>query len=295
MVARRLRREPHLHEGGRPRGRAGRRLAAASPCAGVHRRRGQEVRRRPGRAPRRPDHVLRLPLAVPAAPRARHRARVPLARQPVAAPRPPRLRAGRLPGHRSAAAQERRGAGRERARPGDRSARARLGLTGVAQAAQHAMAQVWSISVARRPSFFPRLARSLLVLGVLALAIGATTALTAVATLVPSSIVVTVGSTALLVVAQRRALLARVPRARRRTRSRHASCGPARSWAGWRGPGSRRSAAGWWRANSATPASSTAPSVSCSACCSSCTSRRRSSSTPRRSTWSGRATSLRGR
>ncbi len=51
------------------------------------------------------------------------------------------------------------------------------------------------------PSFFPRLARSLLVLGVLALAIGATTALTAVATLVPSSIVVTVGSTALLVVA----------------------------------------------------------------------------------------------
>ena len=34
------------------------------------------------------------------------------------------------------------------------------------------MAQVWSISVARRPSFFPRLARSVLVLGVLALAIG---------------------------------------------------------------------------------------------------------------------------
>jgi YihY family inner membrane protein len=74
------------------------------------------------------------------------------------------------------------------------------GSLGVAQAAQHAMAQVWAIAVARRPSFFPRLARSLLVLGVLALAIGATSALAAVATLVPSSIVVTVVSTALLVV-----------------------------------------------------------------------------------------------
>jgi YihY family inner membrane protein len=74
------------------------------------------------------------------------------------------------------------------------------GSLGVAQAAQYTMAQVWSISVARRPSFFPRLARSVLVLGVLALAIGATTALAAVATLVPSSIVVTVASTALLVV-----------------------------------------------------------------------------------------------
>jgi inner membrane protein YhjD len=74
------------------------------------------------------------------------------------------------------------------------------GSLGVAQVAQHAMAQVWNISVARRPSFFPRLVRSLLILGVLALAIGATTALAAVATLVPSSIVVTVVSTALLVV-----------------------------------------------------------------------------------------------
>jgi YihY family inner membrane protein len=74
------------------------------------------------------------------------------------------------------------------------------GSLGVAQASQHAMAQVWSISVSRRPTFLPRLARSLLILGVLALAIGATTALAAVATLVPSSIVVTVVSTALLVV-----------------------------------------------------------------------------------------------
>ena len=74
------------------------------------------------------------------------------------------------------------------------------GSLGVAQVAQHAMAQVWSVSVARRPSFFPRLVRSLLILGVLALAIGATTALAAVATLVPSSFIVTGTSTALLVV-----------------------------------------------------------------------------------------------
>jgi len=73
------------------------------------------------------------------------------------------------------------------------------GSLGVAQVAQHAMAQVWNIEVARRPSFFPRLARSVLVLGVLALAIGGTTAVAAVATLVPSSIVVTAVSTALLV------------------------------------------------------------------------------------------------
>jgi inner membrane protein YhjD len=73
------------------------------------------------------------------------------------------------------------------------------GSLGVAQAAQHAMAQLWSISVPRRPSFLPRLARSVLVLGVLAVAIGATTGMAAVATLVPSSVAVTVVSTALLV------------------------------------------------------------------------------------------------
>jgi YihY family inner membrane protein len=74
------------------------------------------------------------------------------------------------------------------------------GSLGVAQAAQHAMAQVWNISVPRRPSFLPRLARSLLILGVLAVAIGVTTGLAALATLVPSSIVITVVSTGLLVV-----------------------------------------------------------------------------------------------
>jgi YihY family inner membrane protein len=74
------------------------------------------------------------------------------------------------------------------------------GSLGVAQAAQHAMAEVWNIEMPRRPSFFPRLARSLLVLSVLALAVGATTALAAVATLVPSSVAVSVVSTVLLVV-----------------------------------------------------------------------------------------------
>jgi YihY family inner membrane protein len=73
------------------------------------------------------------------------------------------------------------------------------GSLGVAQAAQHATAQVWNVAMARRPSFFPRLARSLLILAVLAVAIGVTTGLAAVATLVPSSIVVTVVSTLLLV------------------------------------------------------------------------------------------------
>ncbi len=73
------------------------------------------------------------------------------------------------------------------------------GSLGVAQAAQHAMAQVWNIAVTRRPSFFPRLARSLLILGVLALAIGASTGLATVATLVPSSVVVTVVSTGLVI------------------------------------------------------------------------------------------------
>ena len=44
------------------------------------------------------------------------------------------------------------------------------GSLGVAQVAQHAMAQVWSIPGARRPGFGPRLLRSVSVLAVLALA-----------------------------------------------------------------------------------------------------------------------------
>ena len=40
------------------------------------------------------------------------------------------------------------------------------GSLGVAQIAQHAMAQVWNVPGARRPGFVPRLVRSLLVLAV---------------------------------------------------------------------------------------------------------------------------------
>jgi YihY family inner membrane protein len=74
------------------------------------------------------------------------------------------------------------------------------GSLGVAQVAQHAMAQVWNVPVTRRPGFVPRLVRSLLVLGVLVLAVGATAALTTAATLVPGGVAVSALSTALVVV-----------------------------------------------------------------------------------------------
>ncbi len=74
------------------------------------------------------------------------------------------------------------------------------GSLGVAQVAQHVMAQVWNVPVARRPGFGPRLLRSVLVLAVLALAVGATAALTATATLLPGGVAVSVLSTAAVVV-----------------------------------------------------------------------------------------------
>ena len=74
------------------------------------------------------------------------------------------------------------------------------GSLGVAQVAQHVMAQVWNVPAARRPGFGPRLLRSVLVLAVLALAVGATAALTATATLLPGGVAVSVLSTAAVVV-----------------------------------------------------------------------------------------------
>jgi YihY family inner membrane protein len=74
------------------------------------------------------------------------------------------------------------------------------GSLGVAQVAQHAMAQVWNVPGARRPGFVPRLVRSLLVLAVLALAIVGTAALTTVATLVPAGVAAPLVSTVLVVV-----------------------------------------------------------------------------------------------
>jgi YihY family inner membrane protein len=74
------------------------------------------------------------------------------------------------------------------------------GSLGVAQVAQHAMAQVWNVPGARRPRFGSRLVRSLLVLAVLALAIVATAALTTVATLVPAGVAAPLLSTVLIAV-----------------------------------------------------------------------------------------------
>jgi YihY family inner membrane protein len=65
------------------------------------------------------------------------------------------------------------------------------GSLGVAQAAQHAMAEVWNVPGRVRPGFFPRLTRAVLVLAVLAVAIVATTTLTAAAALIGGSAAVT--------------------------------------------------------------------------------------------------------
>jgi inner membrane protein YhjD len=73
------------------------------------------------------------------------------------------------------------------------------GSLGVAQVAQHAMAEVWNVPGARRPGFVPRLLRSLLVLSVLGLAVVGTAALATVATLVPGGTAVPIVSTALVV------------------------------------------------------------------------------------------------
>jgi YihY family inner membrane protein len=74
------------------------------------------------------------------------------------------------------------------------------GSLGVAQVAQHAMAQVWNVPGVRRPGFGPRLVRSQLVLVVLALAVVGTTALATVATLVPGGTTMPIVSTALVAV-----------------------------------------------------------------------------------------------
>jgi YihY family inner membrane protein len=74
------------------------------------------------------------------------------------------------------------------------------GSLGVAQAAQHAMAEVWNVPIRERPSFFARLARALLILVVLAVAIVATTVLASAATLIPESPIVTVLTMILTVV-----------------------------------------------------------------------------------------------
>jgi YihY family inner membrane protein len=56
------------------------------------------------------------------------------------------------------------------------------GALGSAQAAQHAMAQVWNVPGVARPGFFPRLARGLLFFTALGVGMGITTALSALVT-----------------------------------------------------------------------------------------------------------------
>jgi inner membrane protein YhjD len=71
------------------------------------------------------------------------------------------------------------------------------GSLGVTQAAQRAMAEVWNVPGVIRPGFVPRLGRSVLFLGVLALDVVATTGLASVAVLGNRSVLLRVGAMAL--------------------------------------------------------------------------------------------------
>jgi YihY family inner membrane protein len=73
------------------------------------------------------------------------------------------------------------------------------GSLGVAQAAQHAMAEVWSVPVRDRPSFLPRIGRALLLIGVIGLSVVVTTVLAALATLLPDSPAIVVLTTLLTI------------------------------------------------------------------------------------------------
>lgn len=74
------------------------------------------------------------------------------------------------------------------------------GSLGASQAGIYAMSQVWNVPRVRRPGFLPRLARSLLVLLLLAVFLGATTALTGIATFGTASLFTGIGGIALSVV-----------------------------------------------------------------------------------------------
>ena len=66
------------------------------------------------------------------------------------------------------------------------------GGLGVAHAAQHAMAEVWNVPDRDRPGFVARVSRALLFLGVLAVAVAATTFVASAVTLVSAPVVVEV-------------------------------------------------------------------------------------------------------
>jgi YihY family inner membrane protein len=95
------------------------------------------------------------------------------------------------------------------------------GSLGVSQAAQYAMAEVWNVPGRERPGFFPRLARSLLILAVLATGLVATTALSGIGTAVgPAAywrvltLVATVGVNAVIFLLGYRLLTPKVIRTR---------------------------------------------------------------------------------
>ena len=75
------------------------------------------------------------------------------------------------------------------------------GSLGVAQAAQHAMAEVWNVPARIRPGFGPRLARALLIIGLLALGTIATTVITGFGTATGTSIALRIATLGLTVAA----------------------------------------------------------------------------------------------
>ena len=101
---------PGCHVGRHGRGDVGGRpVPAPAPRARLPDRRRLQVLRRPGRVPGRADHVLRLPVAVPAAPAAGVGARLPPARRQRPAHAHPRLDDQPVPGDRRAAPATRAG------------------------------------------------------------------------------------------------------------------------------------------------------------------------------------------
>ena len=93
---------------------------ATPPTAQLRRGGHQEVQRRRSQPARRADRLLRLLLAVPAAPRLRDRPRLRAAGQRERAGKRPSLHAQSVPGHRQPAAEQRPLAEGQRGRARDR-------------------------------------------------------------------------------------------------------------------------------------------------------------------------------
>ena len=125
---------------------------AATPLAGVSRRGGQEVRRRPGREPRGARRLLLLLLAVPAAARVRRRSSgscCRATRAPSARSSTPCSASSRSSAIRSRSTPLTRAGAGARDRAPDRRCWAGLGVT---QAAQNALDHVWAVPFKHRPT-----------------------------------------------------------------------------------------------------------------------------------------------